>query len=321
MAFVVPAFTQQSLETNFRTTGAAVTAVFESQRAVIQLSSAVIYNGRNEIAYGTVISADGYVLTKASEVEGVGKIDVRVDKESFKDAKVVMTDTRWDVALLKIDATDLTPVVFAPDSKLPRGTWVVVNGVTSRTNRRVMAGIISADNREILPEGGAVLGVTLKETKKGLAVEEVSKDSGAEKSGLKKGDIITTIDGKPLKEVAALGKLLSKMKSGSDVKVAILRDGKKDELDVKLSARGDIFREATRNDEMSGDFSNRRSGFPRVIQHDILGASITMGGPVLDLEGRAVGMNIARANRAETFAIPVEELRELAEGMIKQVGK
>ena len=321
MAFVVPVFAQQSLETNFRTTGAAVTAMFESQRAVIQLSSAVIYNGRNEIAYGTVISADGYVLTKASEVEGVGKIDVRVDQESFKDAKVVMTDTRWDVALLKIDATDLTPVVFAPDSKLPRGTWVVVNGVTSRTNRRVMAGIISADNREILPEGGAVLGVTLKETKKGLVVEEVSKDSGAEKSGLKKGDIITTIAGKMVKEVAALGKLLSKMKSGSDVKVSILRDGKKDELDVKLSARGDIFREATRNDQMSGDFSNRRSGFPRVIQHDILGASITMGGPVLDLEGRAVGMNIARANRAETYAIPVEELRELAEGMVKQVVK
>ena len=321
MAFVVPVFAQQSLETNFRTTGAAVTAMFESQRAVIQLSSAVIYNGRNEIAYGAVISADGYVLTKASEVEGVGKIDVRVDQESFKDAKVVMTDTRWDVALLKIDATDLTPVVFAPDSKLPRGTWVVVNGVTSRTNRRVMAGIISADNREILPEGGAVLGVTLKETKKGLVVEEVSKDSGAEKSGLKKGDIITTIAGKMVKEVAALGKLLSKMKSGSDVKVSILRDGKKDELDVKLSARGDIFREATRNDQMSGDFSNRRSGFPRVIQHDILGASITMGGPVLDLEGRAVGMNIARANRAETFAIPVEELRELAEGMVKQVVK
>ena len=184
-----------------------------------------------------------------------------------------------------------------------------------------MAGIISADNREILPEGGAVLGVTLKETKKGLVVEEVSKDSGAEKSGLKKGDIITTIAGKMVKEVAALGKLLSKMKSGSDVKVSILRDGKKDELDVKLSARGDIFREATRNDQMSGDFSNRRSGFPRVIQHDILGASITMGGPVLDLEGRAVGMNIARANRAETFAIPVEELRELAEGMVKQVVK
>ena len=319
VALAVPAFAQQSLETNFRTTGAAVTAVFEPQREVIQKSSAVIYDGNKEIAYGIVITAGGHILTKASEVEGVGKIDVRVDKEAYKDAKVVMTDSRWDVALLKIDATELTPVVFAPDSKLPRGTWVVVNGVTSRTNRRVMAGIISADAREISAEGGAVLGVTLKETKKGLTVEEVSKDSGAEKAGMKKGDILITIAGKPLKEIAALGKLLAKMKSGTDVNVTLLRDGKQSELDVKLSARGDLFRVVSRNDMMSGDFSNRRSGFPRVIQHDVLGASITMGGPVLDLEGRAVGMNIARANRAETYAIPVEELRELAEGMVKQV--
>jgi len=321
VALAVPATAQQSLETNFRTTGAAVIAAFEPQRAVIQLSSAVIYDGRKEIAYGTVITADGYILTKATEIEGVGKLDVRVDEDSFKDAKVVMTDPRWDVALLKVDATDLTPVVWAPDSKLARGTWVVVNGVTSRTNRRILAGIISADAREIPPEGGAVLGVTLKETKKGLAIEDVSKDSGAEKSGLKKGDIITAIAGGPVKEIEELSKLMGEMKSGTDVKVTVLRDGKETELDVKLSARGDLFREVSRNDQMSGDFSNRRSGFPRIIQHDILGASTTMGGPVLDLEGRAVGMNIARANRAETFAIPVEELRELAEGMVKQAGK
>jgi len=321
VALAAPASAQQSLETNFRTTGAAVIAVFEPQRAVIQLSSAVIYDGRKEIAYGTVITADGYILTKATEIEGVGKLDVRVDEDSFKDAKVVMTDPRWDVALLKVEATDLTPVVWAPDSKLARGTWVVVNGVTSRTNRRVLAGIISADAREIPPEGGAVLGVTLKETKKGLAIEEVSKDSGAEKSGLKKGDIITAIAGGPVKEIEELSKLMGEMKSGTDVKVTVLRDGKETELDVKLSARGDLFREVSRNDQMSGDFSNRRSGFPRIIQHDILGASTTMGGPVLDLEGRAVGMNIARANRAETFAIPVEELRELAQGMVKQATK
>lgn len=320
VALSVPAFAQQSLETNFRTTGAAVTAVFEPQRAVIQLSSAVIYDGSKEIAYGTVISADGYILTKATEVESVGKIDVRVDKTSFKDVKVVMTDPRWDVALLKVDATDLTPVVYAPDSKLPRGTWVVVNGVTSRTNRRVLAGIISADAREIPPEGGAVLGVSLEKKKAGLEVGEVSKGSGAEKGGMKTGDIVTAVAGKPVKDIEGLSKMLAEMKSGSEVKVTVLRDGKKTELDIKLSARGDLFRQVSRNDQMSGDFSNRRSGFPRIIQHDILGASITMGGPVLDLEGRAVGMNIARANRAETFAIPVEELRELAEGMVKQVG-
>ena len=88
------------------------------------------------------------------------------------------------------------------------------------------------------------------------------------------------------------------------------------ELEVELSARGEVFEERDRNDEMSGDFSKRRSGFPRVIQHDILANSETMGGPVINLAGEVVGMNIARANRAETFAIPVEELRGLRDLML-----
>lgn len=312
---------QQSLETNFRTTGDAVTALFSSQRDVIQASSAVLYDGRKEIAYGTVVSADGYILTKASEVDGISEIDVRVDLESYKDAKVVMTDAGWDVALLKVDAENLVPVVFAPDSKLERGTWVVVNGATSRTKRRVLAGIISANAREIPPEGGAVLGVQLKEGKGSLEVKEVSEGSGAEEAGMKEGDLITAVAGKPVKDIKELSKDMKDMKAGSMVKVSIVRKKEKIELDVRLSARNELFPQESGNDQMSGDYSKRRSGFPRVIQHDILAASSTMGGPVLDLGGRAIGMNIARANRAETFAIPVEELRELADGMLAQARK
>jgi serine protease Do len=55
-----------------------------------------------------------------------------------------------------------------------------------------------------------------------------------------------------------------------------------------------------------------------VLQHDILGSSKIVGGPLLDLEGRCLGMNIARANRAESFAIPVEDLREIAGRLMKQ---
>jgi serine protease Do len=69
---------------------------------------------------------------------------------------------------------------------------------------------------------------------------------------------------------------------------------------------------------MSGDFSPRRSGFPRALQHDILGSRALQGGPLLDLDGRCIGMNIARANRSESFAIPVEELKGLAERLMKQ---
>jgi serine protease Do len=52
------------------------------------------------------------------------------------------------------------------------------------------------------------------------------------------------------------------------------------------------------------------------MQHDILGSNRVTGGPLLDLEGRCIGMNIARANRAESFAIPVEDLKKLAARMM-----
>jgi serine protease Do len=89
-------------------------------------------------------------------------------------------------------------------------------------------------------------------------------------------------------------------------------------VDVRLAARGEMFTDQmNRNDQMSGDFSPRRSGFPRVLQHDILGNRAVQGGPLLDLDGRCIGMNIARANRAESFAIPMEDLKEIAGRLMK----
>lgn len=315
------AVSQQSLETNYRMTGDGVLAAFAPQREVIQKSSAVIYQGRKEIAYGTVVTPDGYILSKASEVERISDLEVRVDDKYFKEAKVVLADAKWDVALIKVDATDLVPAPYAPDSKLAEGTWVIINGATSRTKRRILAGVISAYAREIPAAGGAALGVELTESKDKLEVKEVSEGSGAEQAGMKKGDVIKSIDGKPAKDIKALAKLLEDKKAGERIKVAVTREGKEMELEVTLSAKGELFANESRNDQMSGDYSKRRSGFPRVIQHDIIADSNTMGGPVIDLQGRIVGMNIARANRAETFAIPVEELKALAEGMVAQARK
>jgi len=314
-------FSQQSLESNFRMTGDGVLAVFEPQRQAIQKCSAALYDGRDLVSYGVVVSADGYILSKASEIEKVAKLDVRVDTGLFKNAKIVMVDPRWDVALVKIDAAGLTPAQYAPDSKLTQGTWVVVNGATSRTRRRILAGIISANEREIPAEGGAVLGVELEKSKDKLIVKSVTEGSGAQQAGMKAGDVIVSVEGEAVKDIKGLSDLLNTKKAGTKAKISVKRDDENLELDVRLSARGELFREISRNDEMSGDFSNRRSGFPKVLQHDILASSKTMGGPVLDLDGRVIGMNIARANRAETFAIPVEELKPLAEGMIEQSKK
>lgn len=321
LALVSPLAGQQSLESAYRTTGPAVTAVFEPQRAVLQTSSAVILDGRKEANYGVVISPEGHILTKASEVEGLEKLSVTVDRTNYKEVKILGTDPEWDVALLKIEAAGLLPVVFAPTSEVPQGTWVVANGATSRTVRRALAGIVSAKIREIPAAGGPALGVVLSGKSKVIEIDEITDGSGAQEAGLQKGDVILAIEGRKIARIEDIAEVLKDRKAGTRVKVACRRGKQEFTADVRLSAKGEMFNDTmNRNDMMSGDFSRRRSGFPRVMQHDILGSSRVTGGPLLDLEGRCIGMNIARANRAESFAIPVEDLKVIA-GRMMQEGK
>jgi hypothetical protein len=92
----------QSLEGDLRKNGDAVVSIFEDQRAVLQRSSAVIREGRKDLCYGVVISADGYILTKASEVQKISSLSVIVNETKYDNAKVVATDPTWDVALIII---------------------------------------------------------------------------------------------------------------------------------------------------------------------------------------------------------------------------
>lgn len=303
----------QSLESAYRLTGNAVTSVFEEQRQVLQRSSAVMLNGRKEIAYGVVVSPDGYVLTKASEIAGVENLSLRVDQQTYAGAKVEAVDDDWDVALVKVEAADLVPVDYATTSVVPQGTWVVANGATSLKARRALVGIISAKIRAI-PAGGGNLGIALKEDAGDkLEIGDLAKDGGSAAAGLKKGDVIVAINGTKVAKFEEISDILKKHKPGTVVQVTYLRKDVETIVDVTLDP-GPV----TRNDMMSGAYSSRRSGFPRVMQHDIIGDKSIVGGPLLTLDGKCVGMNIARANRAESFAIPVEDLKSLAARLIKR---
>jgi len=310
---------QQSLESAYRTTGPAVTAAFEAQRAVLQTSSALLLDGRQEAGYGVIISADGYLLAKASEFLECKNPSVTVDRTNYPAVKLLAVDPEWDVALLKIEAAGLIPVVYAPTSEVPQGTWVVANGASTRTTRRLLAGIVSAKIREVPASGGAALGVLLKAKSKVLEIEEVTEKSGAKEAGLQKGDVLLAIEGKAVSKIEDIAEALKDRKVGSRVKITYRRGKQELTAEVRLAARSEMFTDQmNRNDAMSGDVSQRRSGFPRVLQHDILGSSKIVGGPLLDLDGRCLGMNIARANRAESFAIPVEDLKALAARLMKQ---
>lgn len=311
---VVPAAGSQLLRSELRRNGNAVMQAFEPVRAVLQQSSAVLYSGRREIAYGVVVAADGWIVTKASEVAGRDALGVRVGERKFDAVEVVATDDEWDVALLRVDARDLVPVRWSAGGDPPQGTWVVTNGATSRNRRRALAGIISANPRPLPDTGGVALGVVLDADASTLKVAEVVEGGGAAKAGLKAGDVITALDGAALKDRKELLERIKDRKPGEQVRLRYRRGEEEAEAAVELSAKSALFADPqSRNDMMSGRFSRRRSGFPRVLQHDILGARDSVGGPLLDLAGECVGINIARANRAESFAIPAREAREVVE--------
>ena len=62
---------------------------------------------------------------------------------------------------------------------------------------------------------------------------------------------------------------------------------------------------------MSGRMSQRRAGFPQALQHDTVLEPEMCGGPVVNLAGQAVGLNIARAGRVETYAVPADVVKTL----------
>jgi serine protease Do len=106
------------------------------------------------VGSGFVISDDGFVLTNAHVVEGADEVVVTLtDRREFK-AKVLGSDTRSDVALLKVDARNLPSVRIGDSNKIRVGEWVIAIGSPFNLENTVTAGIISAkarDTGEYLP--------------------------------------------------------------------------------------------------------------------------------------------------------------------------
>jgi len=101
---------------------------------------------------GFVISAEGYILTNAHVVESADEIAVKLtDKREFK-AKVIGSDKRTDVALLKIEASGLPSVRLGDPNKLKVGEWVVAIGSPFGFDNTVTAGIVSAKGRSLPQE-------------------------------------------------------------------------------------------------------------------------------------------------------------------------
>ncbi|MCA9054449.1 MAG: PDZ domain-containing protein [Planctomycetaceae bacterium] len=295
------------LKPRLYTTGSTLRRAFSEVIAHARVSTVQIYSGNQVVALGVIVAEDGWILTKASELGQ--KVSCRLaDGESF-DATIVGTHEATDLALLKIDAADLTPIEWEISDPAV-GQWVVTPGVREVPEA---IGVVGVGRRKIdLERESGVLGVQLQGETGAPRVAHVFPNSGAEMAGLKVGDLIEKIDGVTLTGRQSMINRIHKRNPGDAIKLSVLRDEEELEVEATLTSReisNEFLSRIAVQNRMGGDLSSRRTGFEAVIQHDSVLRPEECGGPAIGLSGKAFGINIARAGRTETYALPADLVR------------
>ena len=98
---------------------------------------------------GVIITTDGYIVTNNHVIDGAEKVEVTLNDNSTYNAKIIGTDATSDLALLKIEAENLSPIVFGDSDGIKVGEWVLAVGNPFGFTSTVTAGIVSAKARSI----------------------------------------------------------------------------------------------------------------------------------------------------------------------------
>ena len=296
---------------------------------------------------GFFISADGYAVTNNHVVERATTVEISTDDGKTHTAKVIGTDPRTDLALIKVDGSNFPYVKLAETS--PRiGDWVLAVGNPFGLGGTVTAGIVSARGRDIgagpyddflqidapvnkgnsggptfntegsvigvntaifSPSGGSVgiafaipaetvktvvaqlkdkgsvtrgwIGVQIQpvtseiadslgmKKSAGALVAEPQKDGPAVKAGIKAGDVITSVDDKPVTDARDLARKIGGLPPGATVKLAIFRGGNEKTVSLTL---GELPNAKEARADIKEPQEQKASNEPR------LGLSLTPGG-------------------------------------------
>ncbi len=254
------------------------------------------------------VSEDGYFLTKASELQAGGSIRVRSPEGGVFSARRVHEEKALDLLLAKADGLDGTAAPWSTPRKMDRGAWVIAPTLDATpTGLPLRLGVISATKRPI-PPGGAGMGIRMRDDLqlKAVRILEVSADGPARTAGLREGDVVVAVDDEATPTADRLQSILRRHQPGDEVKVDFKRNNKLQQQHVRLASLAQVVSNFDGEDYGNGGVSIRTDGFPMVLQHATPLSPRDMGGALFDLEGNAVGINIARADRVTTFALPTD---------------
>jgi serine protease Do len=264
---------------------------------VVQVRS----DGR-DAALGTIVGPQGWVLTKASEARGRLMCKLRDGREL--EARLVGVDPQFDLAMLKLDTDGLALIAWS--TALPEvGQWVVAPGMSAAP---LAVGVASVPARRIPPPSGA-LGIVLDDEAGAVKILKVFPKSPAERAGVKANDQLLRVNGRAVANRDDAVASVKRFRPGEAVRLGLKRGEQTLELKATLGtmATPGALKRIHQN-TMGGSLSLRRDDFPRVLQHDGVLQPAECGGPLVDLSGKVIGVNIARAGRTETYAIPSDVL-------------
>jgi serine protease Do len=307
-----------SLERDYFKGGAEMLRVFGPLAKTTRHSVVKIDVNANTVALAAVISADGLAVTKASELKP-GKLTAWIAGGKEVQAELLASDEENDVALVRIKAKGLKPIEWAAD-KPAVGQWAITGGIEERP---MAVGIVSVLPRRIPPKR-ALIGVQLAVNTPGARIAQLMPGMGAEAAGLKPGDVILSVNDQIVTDGEGLINCLREFREGQSVRLRLRRDDREFEASVKLltpktePGRSGFGRQ-NRLNRLGGEPSQRAEGFDEAIQHDTVLQPWQCGGPLLDLEGKAIGLNIARAGRTASYALPAAMLKPILDRLQAQI--
>jgi membrane-associated protease RseP (regulator of RpoE activity) len=274
------------------------------------------------LAYGTVVGDGSQVLTKWSEVsDSEGTLQVRAgDKQSFR-AEVAGVFSDEDLALLDVGngvkvapgdgggAESASPMLIP--AKFHVGNLSLGKFLTApQPNGKPGAfGVVAVLERNLRETDQAHLGIMADPQYRGdgVKIANVQPEYGAAEAGLQAGDVILKVNDRTISGLQELKNSLSDKHPGEKVTLSVATAGKERSVEVVLSNRpvfGQFSGDRLNQMEVMGGKPNRvRGGFSRVVQSDMQIESNQVGGPVVDLQGRVVGITMARADRTRTYVM------------------
>jgi S1-C subfamily serine protease len=264
------------------------------------------------VALGAIIDSNGLALTKASELSA-GKLTCWLATGKEAQAELLAVDEDEDVALVRVKADGLKPLQWA-STPSAEGQWVITPCLADTP---LAVGIVSAQNHRIAPMLRAFIGVMFNPYATPPTVRRVSRGFGAEKAGIKPGDIFVSVDGRSVTNSEQVREILQEFRDGQSVRIRFRREAREFEESIEVMAPRasqedyDLFTNEA-DDDLSGNVSVRSGGFDQALEHDTVLEPWQCGGPLVNLDGKVVGLNIARANRISTYALPASLARQIA---------